>query len=481
MRTLDSESLSLLPAKVPDALPELGDKPVNLLPTALLAQPVRVCIPRWGESGGLGPPTVGIYWDRVRVHEVTLPPDFADEQLSFELESLQLSHGSHRLHYDIRLGNTSVVDGPPVEVHVDLVPPDLDQTQARLGFPPEVVTGEVTDDYLTSHGDRLQAVVPQYGGQAPGDRIDWYWDGQLNANEPVDGSLVADLSPAMTVSFPADLIRARGDGPRFAHYQITDYAGNSARSEVVQLAVRATPVPRVLPLPQVTGAVGSGNRQTLKAVLAANGITVKVHEEAVIKPGEQARLLFGTPGETGGLALPISQAGALLPIGSETVAAHLDRTVAVRYEVIDAQGGVHLSEVLQLTLTESTGLNFPTVQCSLVDGTQLSLRRVPSGGAEITLAAWRLMTDYQCLMVRINGVDSAGQMLDEAVVSGRRVQASEVGVGVGYAHDLLIPRALLSRLQLNMPFYVQAYLSFDGSEQWPPTPTFKDLVPTLVP
>lgn len=480
MRTLDSESLSLLPAEVPDALPVLAGEPANLLPTALLAQPVRVRIPRWGESGGLGQPKVRIYWDGALVHEVTLPSDFTDEQLSFELGSLSLAHGSHQLHYDVKLGNGSVVAGPPLEVNVDLVPPDLALT-ARLGFPPEVITGEVTDDYLTSHGDQLQATVPLYGGQAPGDRIDWYWDRQLNAGESVQSSRVVELSPAMTVSFPAELIRARGDGQRFAHYRITDYAGNTARSTTVALAVRATPVPRVLPLPQVTGAVGSGNRQTLKAVLAVNGITVKVPEETVIKPGEQARLLFGIPGETGGLALPISQAGALLAIGSETVAAHLDRTVAVRYEVTDAQGGVHLSEVLQLTLTESTGLNFPTVQCSLVDGTQLSLRRVPSGGVEITLAAWRLMTDYQCLMVRINGVDSAGQMLDEAVVSGRRVQASEVGVGVGYAHDLLIPRALLSRLRLNMPFYVQAYLSFDGSEQWPSTPTFKDLVPTLVP
>ncbi|MBA1287320.1 hypothetical protein [Pseudomonas japonica] len=481
MRTPDSESQSLLPAEVPDALPALAGEPPNLLPTALLAQPVKVRIPRWGESGGLGQPKVRIYWDGALVHEVTLPSDFTDEQLSFELGSLSLAHGSHQLHYDVKLGNGSVVAGPPLEVNVDLVPPDLDQTPARLGFPPEVVTGEVTDDYLISHGDQLQATVPLYGGQAPGDRIDWYWDRQLNANEPVHGSLVAELSPAMTVTFAADLIRARGDGQRFAHYRITDYAGNTARSAAVQLAVRATPVPRILPLPQVTGATGSGNRQNLKAVLAVNGITVKVPEEAVIKPGEQARLLFGTPGETGGLALPISQAGALLPIGPETVAAHLDRTVAVRYEVTDAQGGVHLSEVLQLTLTESAGLNFPTVQCSLVDGTQLSLRRVPSGGATITLAAWRLMTDYQCLMVRINGVDSAGQVLDEAVVSGRRVQASEVGVGVGYAHDLLIPRALLSRLRLNTPFYVQAYLSFDGSEQWPPAPTFKDLVPTLVP
>lgn len=476
MRTSNTLYL-ILPAKVLDALPDLPGAPVNLLPASKLALPVRVEIPMWDESGGLAPPKVRIYWDASIVLEVTLDKDFSDEDLIFSLSSLPLGHGPHQLGYEVVLGNGSVTESPPVEVNVDIVPPDLGAPPARLLFAGEVIGG-VTDDYLQAHGDTLEALVPAYEGQAPGDRITWYWDQRLNTREPVGESLITELVPPMTITFPGDIIRRRGDGSRFAHYEVTDYAGNATQSGVVELPIRATPIPRVLPVPQVVGATNSGASQTLRAIQAVNGVEVKVPDNAVIKAGETARLVFADPAQVGGVTAPIDGAGELLPIGYEYVAAHLDRSLLIRYEVTDTEGKLHCSNPLTLTMTESKGLNFPTLQCELVNGGYLSLRQVPSTGAPVTVAPWKMMTDYQRLMIRISGVDKTGASLDEPIAD-HLVQANEVGVGVGNDGSLVIPRALLARLLLNTPFYVEGYLSFNGSSQWPEQPTFRDLVPTL--
>lgn len=479
MGTSTPHDFILSPANVLGALPDLAGEPVNLLPVTLLSLPLQVQVPKWAESGGLAPPHVQLYWDGAMVLDQAMPPRFDEDDLVFSLEGLPLDHGAHRLHYQVRLGNGSVGESAAAEVNVDLVPPALGVPPSSLHFPNEVLGG-LTDDYLQAHGDQLQVGVPSYTGQAPGDRIGWYWDTQSSAGNSAGSLRVADLVPAMTLTFTGAMVRERGDGTRFVYYRITDYAGNTSQSAITSLPVRATPVPRVLPVLQAVGASGSGARQTLKATQVTTGLELEVPATAVIKPGETAVLIFGTPGQVGGASLPIQGAGTQVNVSVQTVAPHLDRTVAVYYEVTDTAGAVHTSNVLTLVFTESSGLNFPTVQCELVNGNQLSLRQVPATGAPITLAAWRIMTTDQHLMVRVEGVDTGGAALDEPVVEGRPITAAEVGAGVGYAGDLVIPRALLLRLQRNTPFYVRGYLSFDGSDQWPAMPTFKDLIPTLV-
>jgi len=424
---------------------------------------------------------VELYWDGVMVLKERMPPGFDDDDLVFPLAGLPLDHGTHHLHYRVHLGNGSVNDGAPTAVNVDRLAPELGVPPPSLQFPDEVLSG-LTDDYLQAHGDQVQAVVPAYSGQAPGDSIEWYWDTQPSAGNSAGSLRVAQLVPAMTLTFTGEMVRERGDGTRFVYYRITDYAGNASQSAVISLPVRATPVPRVLPVLQAVGATGSGARQTLRASQVTTGLTLDVPATAVIKPGETAVLVFGTPGQVGGTCLPIEGAGTQVNVGAQAVAPHLDRTVAVHYEVTDTAGKVHPSEVLTLALIESSGLNFPNVQCELVDGSQLSLRRVPDTGAPVTLAAWRMMTTDQRLMVRVEGVGTSGAALDEPIVEleGRPITAAEVGNGVGHDGSLVIPRALLLRLQRNTPFYVRGYLSFDGSDQWPAMSTFKDLVPTLV-
>lgn len=479
MRDDIPELAELAPATVLEVLPDLPGGAPNVVPVAALGQPLTVMLPRWPESGGLAGPWVRLYWNGALVHEAQLDRNFQDEDLVFSLSGLDLSHGRRLLSYTVTLGNGSESQGAAAVVTVDRVPPDLGIPLAQLVLPVDLGS-EVTDDYLQTHGDQLSAGVPAYGGQAPGDRIAWYWDRSLNAYERVGEAPVAELEPPMTVSFSGDLIRARGDGARFIYYLITDYAGNGAQSGITQLAVRATPVPRVLPVPQVTNATGSGASQTLKAIQAVGGIEVQIPANAVIKPGEQAALLFGEPGQVGGARLPISAAGALICVAEREVAAHLDNRVAVRYEVVDVQAEVHLSEPLQLTVNDARGLNFPTVQCALVDGSQLSLGRVPGTGAPLTLQPWKMMTDYQRLMVRVTGVDRSGNPLDEAVVEGRQIQAHELASGVGADGDLVIPKALLERLMFNESFTVKGYLSFDGSGNWPVVPTFRNLTPVMV-
>jgi hypothetical protein len=479
MGTSTPHDFILSPANVLGALPDLAGEPVNLLPVALLNQPLRVQVPHWRESGGLAPPRVQLYWEGALVLDQVMPPGFDDDDLVFSLAALPMDHGTHRLHYQVRLGNGSVEEGAPTAVNVDRVPPALGVPPPSLQLPGEVLGG-LTDDYLQAHGDQLQAVVPPYAGQAPGDRIEWYWDTQPGAEDSAGSLRVADLVPPMTLTLAGALVRERGDGTRFVYYRITDYAGNTSQSAITSLPVQATPVPRVLPVLHAVGATGSGARQTLKAIQVTTGLELEVPATAVIKPGETAVLIFGTPGQVGGARLPIQGAGTQVNVGVQAVAPHLDRTVSVYYEVTDTAGEVHTSDVLTLALTESSGLNFPTVQCELVDGNQLSLRQVPASGAPITLAAWRMMTTDQHLMVRVEGIDTSGAPLDEPVVQGRPVTAAEVGTGVGHDGGLVVPRALLLRLQRNMPFYVRGYLSFDGSDQWPAMPTFKDLVPTLV-
>lgn len=479
MRENTLEQATLAPARVLNVLPDLPGGPPNLLPVAALAAPLSVKLPKWSESGGLAGPRVRIFWDGHLAVDETLERNFDDDDLYFDLSSLDLSHGPHRLSYEVTLGNGSITPSEATQVNVDLVPPGLGAPPARIGLPADL-SGDLTDDYLQAHGDELIATLPPYGGQAPGDQVTWYWDRRLDANEPLGQGLVAELTPPMSLVFPGDAIRGRGDGARFIHYRLTDYAGNASQSGIVQLDVRATPIPRILPVPQVVGATGSGPSQSLAARQALGGIEVQIPATAVIKPGETASLVFGEPGQVGGARVPLEGAGQSAIVDEYAVAAHLERSVSIRYEAIDLQGTVHRSDELQLALTNVYDLNFPTVECALVDGSQLSLARVPPTGAPLSIAPWLMMTDYQRLMVRVSGVDRANQPLDEAVVEGRQVDAEELNTGIGLRGDLVLPKALLNRLQLNEAFYVEGYLSFDGSGRWPSAPTFKTLVPTLV-
>ena len=170
MRENTLEQATLSPARVLNVLPDLPGGLPNLLPVAALTAPLSVKVPKWSESGGLAGPTVRIFWDGRLVVDEQLDRNFDDDDLFFDLTSLDLSHGAHRLTYEVALGNGSISPGEATQVNVDRVPPDLGAPPSRLQLPADL-SGDLTDDYLQAHGDELIAALPPYAEQAPGDRV----------------------------------------------------------------------------------------------------------------------------------------------------------------------------------------------------------------------------------------------------------------------------------------------------------------------
>lgn len=472
MTTAQQSPQQVLPPPVVAAL--LPDDPQwdesNLLPASATLIPLPVNVPAWTHIPISGLKTVlRLYWETgltrhlvgEREWDSDLYPVIPSDQLQFEVPVIHLVQGLHEAWYELTTpnGDTNVSDRQPVSI--DLTSPVIGSFVRPLEFD----THTITEQYLFDHADQAVALVPSYTDFKPGDVIVWYWsDDQsqvLPGDEVGSRTLPRGESQPLSLVFPGRMIVDRGDGERFAFYRLRDRAGNeTSYSERVKLTINAQPVPRVLPPPKVDEASGSASSSTLNPVNATRGVTVRVPDEAVIRPGETLCVQWAEPDSVGSYRTEKAEA-RVVKVPSTRIAQHFGKSIPVYYEVFESgvdtpyRSARHTLNVLKVT-------GFPVVQCDKVSAGSLKLGNIADGGrASFTLEKWFLMGTDQFINIDVQGTDDVDRPVVIQVLKEYRVPQVAQIIDVGH-----ITKVDLQRFKIGREIEVRVRVSFDEKLSW---------------
>ncbi|MET3679121.1 MULTISPECIES: hypothetical protein [unclassified Pseudomonas] len=477
MRNGKSDTL-FPPPWVEGSLENLEGGAQNVIPLALLEKPLRVDVPPWPGSNPSHdmPETLVLLCDGVQIGETrqwVAPIALDDYYVEIPLEYLK-DDSTPELTYRVKGYNGAERCSEPRTITLDLTGPTLGGDRGSLIFDAEVLTEGVTADYLERHDDVLVARVPDYQTFVPGDRIRWFWDAQLYDDNLVAEKVIEQEGFPVIVEIPGDTVRERGDGTRFAHYRLNDYAGNKSTPEepkVVQLKVDTAPVPRDLTWPEITYATGSGQQVQLDPNKKLNYMRVTVPSGAVF-PGEKVEVSWGEPGGVGSYLATEEAPGfpGQYDIPLNLIAQHSGKVLKVYYQVTDKNGKVHPSDVRLVSFLPLTqGLTTPNVSPS--SHKTVFLSNVPEEGLTITLDAWRYShTDHRVTLV-VSGVDDQGKPMIQEVLKDHALTLEEVENGLGFDDALKATKAFLLSLKRDL-LTVRVSVSFDQGLTWPPSPNF---------
>ncbi|MEZ1841434.1 hypothetical protein QVM62_26710 [Pseudomonas putida] len=467
------------PPWVEGSLANLVGGALNVIPLDLLKAPLRVDVTPW-DSGS--PPTPGrpetlmLMWDGVQVGALkqwTAPIAADDYFVEIPVQDLK-NDATPDLTYRVKAYNGAEQDSAPLTITLDLTGPSLGADRGALLFDDEVMRDGITEDYLNRH-DPVIALLPDYQTFVPGDHIRWFWDTQLYENNLVAEKVLEQGDLPVTVEIPGDVILDRGDGARFAHYLLCDYAGNPStpvEPKVVQLQVDAAPVPRDLSWPEVSHAVGEEQQVVLDLNSRMTYMRVKVPTGAAL-PGETIEVFWGEPGRVGSYQTSAEASGFPheYEIPLDRIAPHSGKVLTVYFEVTETTGGnVHTSlSRLVLCLPLNQGLPRPDVHPSSNDTVYLS--QVPADGLTITLAAWKYIhADHRVTLV-VGGVDTQGQPSTQEALKEHALTPAEVQNGLGFDDTVKATKPFLMSLKRDK-LSVRVFVSFDQGETWPEEANF---------
>jgi hypothetical protein len=477
-RSSRSEVDAYLPKPVVESLcdddPQWDEQ--GLLPRDKVSEDLAFEVPSWGyEPVPDGITVLELYWDGAEFARKTWDedvPSLPPGALLSAVPRSRLTSGDHQLHYIVERGdgNRNRSDSQPVTV--DLIAPALGADNGQLQFP---VTA-VTEQYLKANGDKVEAEFLSYLDGKPGDVVTWYWceDAFDFSNADIVSTRTLsreEIGNPVVLAFDGAMIRARGDGQRYAFYSIADRAGNrSPESRAVRLQVSAQPMPRVLPPAKIKEASGNATTSTLDPARATNGATVVIPPDATINPGEEVYVQWAAPGSVGSYRVLAQTAPGETRIPNTCIAQHFDNSIKVHYEVFES-GVVEPHPSLIHTLNVLSMTNYPAPQCDKIANGQLNLADV-TDYADFTLASWSFMATDQFINLEVRGVDSSYENLTVTVLSECPVPAIADQISVGR-----ISKADLQRFKLNEGLVVRVAVSFDGKLTWH---DFSDLTPVLV-
>ncbi|WP_144171747.1 hypothetical protein [Pseudomonas sp. Kh13] len=468
------------PPWVEGSLETLEGGAQNVIPLDLLKQPLRVDVTPWsGSSPAPGmPETLVLFWNGAQVGDPRQweAPIGADDYY-VEIPLLHLREDSTpELVYRVTGYNGAVGYSKPLKITLDLTGPRLGGDRGALIFDDEVLTDGVTADYLERHGDRLVAQVPDYQAFVPGDHIRWFWDTTLYEDNPAGEKVLKQGDFPVTLEIFGDIIRSRGDGARFVHYRLNDYAGNKSSPEepkVVQLKADTTPVPRELGWPEITYTTGSGQQVELDPNKKLNYMRVTVPSGAAF-PGEKVEVFWGAPGGVGSYQATEEAPG--LPgqydIPLSRIAQHSGKVLKVSFQVTDKNDQVHPSAVRLVSLLPLTqGFPTPDIPPPSANHGTVYLSDVPEKGMAITVNAWRYIhTDHRVTLV-VSGVDAQGKALSEEVLTEHAVTPEQVMNGLGFDDMVKASKPFLLTLKRDT-LAVRVSVSFDQGQTWPSSPNF---------
>ncbi|AHD17204.1 hypothetical protein C163_07190 [Pseudomonas sp. FGI182] len=477
MRNGKSDTL-FSPPWVEGSLENLEGGAQNVIPLGLLEKPLRVDVTPWeGSNPAPGMPETlvllchGVQIGETRQWEVPIEPD----DYYVEIPQLHLREDSTlELIYRVTGYNGAERHSEPLTITLDLTGPRLGGDRGGLIFDAEALADGVTADYLERHDDVLVARVPDYQVFVPGDHIRWFWDTTLYEDNLAGEKVLKHGDFPVTLEISGDIIRERGDGARFVHYRLNDYAGNKSSPEepkVVQLKADTAPLPRELGWPEITYATGSGQQVELDPNKKLNYMRVAVPSGAAF-PGEKVEVLWGEPGGIGSYLATEEAPGfpGQYDIPLNLIAQHSGKVLKVYFQVTDKNGKVHPSDVRLVSFLPLTqGLTTPNVSPS--SHKTVFLSNVPEEGLTITLDAWRYShTDHRVTLV-VSGVDDQGKPLIQEVLKDHALTLEEVENGLGFDDALKATKAFLLSLKRDL-LSVRVSVSFDQGLTWPPSPNF---------
>lgn len=482
MSGIEAEEQEKLGApRVPEALEDIVGGQKNLIPFDPGRRHLRVTFALWQNSM----PSIA-YPEFVRMHldgqevgykEWTVHP-ISDDDLFIDIpvEKVFNVQGLRELHYEAH--NWSGDPDNPIPSHsetitIDSFAPSLASPENQMNVPRDVLPpNKLTAYYLDQNQGRLSVVVPTYTTPAPGDHIEWFW-GKSPSDRSMGGSIDLDDSNhnlPLQIHISRELIRESDDGRRYLSYRVTDRARNSSPySDAVALDVDAKPIPRTLPWPAVEKASGTNEQQVLDPLQALSGVVVRIPEAAVVYPRERIRVQWGEPGSFGAFEteVPIGTDPWRFQVPMKPVAAHIGRTLTVKYFVVEENNNEIGSVQRRLQVQPIRTSNLPTVQCNGLTGGNLSYRTVAAGGAILKMAKWPLMSTDHWILMTVTGVGANGQDSPTTVLNKRAVTAAEVIGGIGQDNSVVVAKAFLNTLRRNASLTAKVYVSFDGGRTWP--------------
>jgi len=448
------------------ALPDIEDGETNLLPVSATLRDLKVTFEMWTDSyPELNPETLTLFWDGGYLAEKTWYAPIDPDDLFLMVPQSRLGEGEHVIYYNVAIFNGENLDSEPLTITIDKTRPLLNLNEQLL-FPPDIISGGVTDQYLEDNGEVL-AEIPEYREIKPGDILTWFWDRSPSSREEVAYKTLSadDIGKPLTISFGEDMIRRRDDGDRYAYYRIEDRAGNPSDYALpVTLKVAATPVSRDYPWPDIDKSQGSNQLVELVPEAVALGATVIV-QDVEMKPGEVLWVQWGEPGELGAYrtSTPTSGDNHRYAIPSEHIGPHIGAQLPVRYEAVGA-GGTFPSQVRLVAVQKLNTDQLPTIRCEGVLGGDLSLKRIPDSGVPLTLETWTLMATTQRVRIDVTGINAASQPVQRTVLNNHAVTAMELINGI----KATAPKTFMAELKLDNKFSLKVYVSFDEGKTWPP-------------
>lgn len=254
---------ALAPPVVPAILKDEdgNESPDGLLPRDVLARDLLVTIPAWNFSTEplfkadvvlVGWRPMGQPFVQVSQVRFTIPIEPGDKIVSVPRQ--WLLHGIYDLSYKLVIGGNEA-ESPRKPVTVDRVPPDDGLQPAMLELLDLV--GNITDDYLSEHG-QVRFKVRLYLDAKARDRAIYYWtdsitppDFETEIREQAFSQFDIDTDQLIITVYEDD-IRLRGHGQRYIYYRLRDWAGNRGpRSPLLPVFVDLTPGPSELKPPVV--------------------------------------------------------------------------------------------------------------------------------------------------------------------------------------------------------------------------------------
>ncbi|MFT0518342.1 hypothetical protein [Pseudomonas faucium] len=465
---------------VPQALPDIPGGEPNLLPISALTQPVRLTFTLWEYSDPApdAPESVIFYCNGIEVASKRWEAPLAEDERFVEVQPQVFVEGTLEFDYQGFVYNGSELYSSALLVTVDKTAPELggDRGRGQLLFP-ELGDDTLTEDFLARHQDRLVAEVPEYLQPAPGDRVVYFWDSRLFDDEWAGEWVLtqADIGQPLRFAYSGDLIRERGDGVRYAQYEVYDRAGNrSAVASPKDLQVAAQPAPRVLPALEIPQVDGSDPASELPLMQLQGDLRLVIPQAAVIKPGEPFELLWADEDAFGHWLEPgqEGQRDYVLPLAK--VVAMAGKVVPLYYQVY--VGEAPLASVRRdLRVVAIPQSNMPTPQLNNSNGGTLVVSGL-TGDLVMTLGTWRHIGTDQRVSIWVEGV---GPTPRHSLLDGYKLTATDVQRGIGSGGGVKLPLSYVRQLSIGTQMVVSAMLSYDDGVTWPPLPNFQRTTFTL--
>lgn len=326
----------------------------GLLPTPLLAEPVKVTFPVWDDA--IDNDYYQLILDGKLIGQRGMLPANPVPGTTLTLETpvdvlTAAADGPHQLGYISRrfVGGTPN-ESPTVTVILDRAVPGGGSLIAPLIFP-RLVNDGLTSDELTAMGDVLVGEVVAYFGIQAGDVIQTFWAGTEGPQHTVEAAEVPGGGTApkrIMIPFNRVFLESLGDVNEDVYYTLVDRAGNGpVQSEAVAFQLSLKQPVLDLPAPIIAQA----DDGVISDTDARMNVAVDIPDYGDVQVGDLITLYWGTNSLT---PIPVEDGDETenpiftVPVTYATIALTPDGDVSVRYEVHRA--GVLLGSSLVKTV-----------------------------------------------------------------------------------------------------------------------------------